>query len=748
MGSKRIRCARVASLEELERRLVLTDVTGAILVDTTWTTADSPYVLTGDVFVRQGHTLNVEPGVVIRSTTSANELVVSDDGSGGTLNLNGSPGNTIQVQNSLVMGAAAGGAINGVNFTPSSAVTLNAAKGTPLTIANSAFNGAVIVHPEFVPNLPLNGNTFAPNTVVQLIGNSVVDGDTTWPAIPNVSRYEIRNSSNFNPPESIYVRSGATLTIAAGVTVNSQQPDFDQLVIGDTGTGGRLVVAGTAALPASIEAWTSVQNNASADVDYATFAGAFNLSSTDSVALDHVTFANSSTVTLNAAKGTPLTIGNTVFNEAALIVHPEFVPSLPLNGNTFAPNTVVQLIGNTVVDADTTWTAIPNVSRYEIRNTSNFNPPESVFVRSGATLTIAPGVTVNSQQPDFDQLVIADNGTGGKLVANNVTLNARVAVGLGGSIRYRYVTENALLQLNSGALVDIRLTDFSNGGASVESIGSATVPIDLHDNYWGFTTSALIEANKLMDDSDSPANSRPQIVFDPFLTATPLDTTTPILAATYEYQTRQALHLVFSEDVRPSFAASDFVLTNVTTHQTVSLAGLAWDDPYTTSATIVFSNATALTDGVYVLSKVGSVSDPSGNAIGEFSFGFFVLAGDANHDRSVDFNDLVKLAQNYNTTGRTYADGDFTGDGKVDFNDLVVLAQRYNTSLSATPAATAAPVPSAFSFAADWAAAAVAPLPVTNANEKKKINPKAVFSVTPVAKPAPVKPKATLQRHA
>jgi len=1091
MATKRSRRARVASFEGLERRLVLTDVSGAILVDTTWTAANSPYVLTADVFVRQGHTLNVEPGVVIRSSASTNELYVSDDGSGGTLNLNGTSNNKVQVENSLIVGAAGGGALTDVNFTPSSSVTLNAAKGTPLTVSNTAFNGALIVHPEFVPSLPLAGNTFAANTVVQLIGNSVVDADTTWPAIANVSRYEIHNASNFNPPESIYVRSGATLTIAGGVTVNSQQPDLDQLVIGDTGTGGRLVIAGTQAAPVSVQAWTSVQTNASADIHYGTFAGVFSVSSTDSVALDHVTFANTSTVTLNAAKGTPLTVGNTAFNGAlivhpefvpnlplngntfaantvvqligntvvdadttwpvipnvsryeirnasnfnppesiyvragatltvaagvtvnsqqpdldqlvigdngtggklviagtqaapvsiqawttvqtnatadihyatfpgafgvsstdsvaldhvtfsntssvtlnaakgtpltvsntafngalivhpefvpnlplagntfapntvvqligntvvdadttwpiipnvsryeirnasnfnppesifvrsgatltiaagvtvtsqqpdldqlvigdtgtggklavagtqaapvsvqawtsvlanatadirygtfagafsvsstdsvaldhvtfantstvtlnaargtplavsntafngGLIVHPEFVPSLPLAGNTFAPNTIVQLIGNTVVDADTTWPAIPNVSRYEIRNASNFNPPESVYVRSGATLTIAPGVTVNSQQPELDQLVIGDNGTGGKLAANNATLNTRVAVGAGGGIRYRYVTENALLQLNSAASIDVHLTDFSNGGASVESIGNATVPIDLHDNYWGFTTAALIEANKLVDDSDTPLNSRPQIVFDPFLTATPLDTTPPVLGAFFQYQSPQTLHLVFSEDVRPTFSPGDFALTNVTTHQAVPLTGLAWDSPYTTSATIVFDNNAALPDGDYVLSKVGSIADLSGNAAADFSYSFFVLGGDADRNRRVDFNDLVKLAQNYNTVGsKTWSDGDFNGDRTVDFKDLVILAQRYNTSLGAPGAAAAAMAPTlANSFAADWVAASAPP-----ATELKKPKPAPVFSVTPVRKPIPAKPRTPQQRR-
>src|SRR5205823_901625 len=61
----------------------------------------------------------------------------------------------------------------------------------------------------------------------------------------------------------------------------------------------------------------------------------------------------------------------------------------------------------------------------------------------------------------------------------------------------------------------------------------------------------------------------------------------------------------------------------------------------------------------------------------------YTLAGDANLDGAVDFNDLVKLAQNYNISdgSRTWIGGDFTYDGNTDFNDLVKLAQNYNTAL-------------------------------------------------------------------
>jgi len=84
----------------------------------------------------------------------------------------------------------------------------------------------------------------------------------------------------------------------------------------------------------------------------------------------------------------------------------------------------------------------------------------------------------------------------------------------------------------------------------------------------------------------------------------------------------------------------------------------------------------------------------------------YTLMGDATLNGTVDFNDLVKLAQNYNTTVSAtteswWTHGDFTYDGIVDFNDLVKLAQNYNTAL---PAAGSIPGASA-AFEADVARA-------------------------------------------
>jgi fibronectin-binding autotransporter adhesin len=80
----------------------------------------------------------------------------------------------------------------------------------------------------------------------------------------------------------------------------------------------------------------------------------------------------------------------------------------------------------------------------------------------------------------------------------------------------------------------------------------------------------------------------------------------------------------------------------------------------------------------------------------------YTLLGDATLDGTVNFADLVQLAQNYNVVDgtRTWFLGDFTYDGNVNFADLVKLAQNYNTTLPAEPIAGASA-----DFQADLAAA-------------------------------------------
>jgi hypothetical protein len=79
----------------------------------------------------------------------------------------------------------------------------------------------------------------------------------------------------------------------------------------------------------------------------------------------------------------------------------------------------------------------------------------------------------------------------------------------------------------------------------------------------------------------------------------------------------------------------------------------------------------------------------------------YTLAGDADLDRTVNFDDLLRLASNYNTpSGSIGSQGEFSYDasGAINFDDLLLLAANYNGSLPGTLGGAAlrgAPVPGA-----------------------------------------------------
>jgi uncharacterized delta-60 repeat protein len=163
----------------------------------------------------------------------------------------------------------------------------------------------------------------------------------------------------------------------------------------------------------------------------------------------------------------------------------------------------------------------------------------------------------------------------------------------------------------------------------------------------------------------------------------------------------------FSEPVDlSSVATSDFnVLYKPTAAAapTVVPAGqLAWQsigDPYEVELYYTGPGGPASfvwPKGYFIVSVVGgSILSTAGAAVAgtpvDFST-FRVLPGDFDNNGTVNFNDLLILAQNYNGVGKLNAQGDATYDGIVNFNDLLILAQNYNQSLSLAttrPAVTA-----------------------------------------------------------
>ena len=199
----------------------------------------------------------------------------------------------------------------------------------------------------------------------------MIDSDTLWPNIPNVDSYRLFEGD-------VFVRSGATLTIDPGVTVAQSSGNYD-LFAADDGLGARLMASGV---------------DFQADVYlYQTADGTL----TNNTVRRSFAFQEGSSSTL--------VVGGNHF-EAAPSAHPEFVPRLV--GNTFASGSRVDVYSR-VIDSDTLWPNIPNVDSYRLFE-------GDVFVRSGATLTIDPGVTVAQSSGNYD-LFVADDSLGARLVA-------------------------------------------------------------------------------------------------------------------------------------------------------------------------------------------------------------------------------------------------------------------------------------------------------------------------------------------
>ena len=165
----------------------------------------------------------------------------------------------------------------------------------------------------------------------------------------------------------------------------------------------------------------------------------------------------------------------------------------------------------------------------------------------------------------------------------------------------------------------------------------------------------------------------------------------------FNFQTAQSVFLSFSQDIAASFTAADVVITNLTTGQIVPASNwtLNVSAAKPTTATVTFTSL--LADGNYDLRIAGgnvtganNVSNAASN-VADLVASFRVLAGDADRDGTVGFSDLVILAQNYNTSGRSFGQGnfDYSAGGTVDFQDLVILSQRYGTTLFSASAIAA-----------------------------------------------------------
>lgn len=155
----------------------------------------------------------------------------------------------------------------------------------------------------------------------------------------------------------------------------------------------------------------------------------------------------------------------------------------------------------------------------------------------------------------------------------------------------------------------------------------------------------------------------------------------------FEYETLpQRLVVQFNDDIGDTLIDGDIVIRNTTNNSTVNTS--AYDivsySRLTNTAVVNFNSILADGDYTATFSNIGITNRQNMQLAGDRVNDFFFLQGDVNHDRTVGFDDLLIVAQNYNQTGKTFSQGniDYSTDGLVGFDDLLLLAQRYGSSLS------------------------------------------------------------------
>jgi hypothetical protein len=164
-----------------------------------------------------------------------------------------------------------------------------------------------------------------------------------------------------------------------------------------------------------------------------------------------------------------------------------------------------------------------------------------------------------------------------------------------------------------------------------------------------------------------------------------IDTVSPTLNdVTFHYDSAQDITAEFDSDVAATVQNTDLNLVNDSTATTITPDHIAVN---AASNTAVFSFAgfpyNALPDGYYHATiPAANITDLAGNALGAaVQLAFYIMAGDADHNATVDSADLTMVSANWGQSPRTFSQGDFSYDGRVDVEDFKILTSRWQTSL-------------------------------------------------------------------
>lgn len=304
-------------------------------------------------------------------------------------------------------------------------------------------------------------------------------------------------------------------------------------------------------------------------------------------------------------------------------------------------------VGTGVADASGNWSITPVAALAD--GTIAFSATATV----GATTSVSSGtisVTIDTVAPAAPSgfRIRADNDTGPFSTDNVTNINAPIFTGTSeANSRVSILGNSTFVTVNGGVNFEGTLAGtFGNGGFTVNAI-----TFDLAGNNSVLSTINIV-----------------------------VDTVKPtIQTSSFSRSPVQAIDFTFTENVFG--ALGSLALNNAALQSIPTVLG-----PTTANTARFFpSPANSLGDSTYGGTLLpGSATDLAGNTfqISIPSITFKFLRADFNGDFTVNFDDILTLAQNYGLPGQTHDQGDANYDGAVDFGDVLILAQTYNNSLA------------------------------------------------------------------
>ncbi|HEX3356038.1 MAG TPA: hypothetical protein VHS31_03565 [Tepidisphaeraceae bacterium] len=331
-------------------------------------------------------------------------------------------------------------------------------------------------------------------------------------------------------------------------------------------------------------------------------------------------------------------------------------------------------------------------------------------------ITSKPSVGSNIPYPNYfaEQLaskIIQSGGTVVSTGSNDSTLDVYSVLQANGHLDLLVVNKSKL-GLNNDTTgtpsinnVTFNISGFTLGGsAQMWQYGSA------EDNAQKNSTTGL----------SSLTTSNPTLTLNgssftlgfPSLSMSVIDLSPPppkVIAMAFPYNTApNQVQFTFDQDMlSTSITAGDLMLTNTDGGSVPPVLSVQWDSPSKT-ATFLLSPSQIPNANFTAALSVGSVSSKAGIATNAaYSFSFFSLPGDANHDRTVNLLDLNVLATNFGNSAATFSQGDFDYNTTVGMSDFNVLAANFGNAVASPQSA---PVPTAAPLAASQSLFGAAPI--------------------------------------